>query len=306
MQKHNQKLFSNFDGLPLAVTIIAPEKDEKLKGIFQICHGMAEHRNRYIPFMKFLASNGYVCVIHDHRGHRESIKSKEDLGYFYELTANAIVEDAYQITQFIKEQYPTLPVYLLGHSMGSLVVRTYLKKDDQIIDKLIVCGPPAENKAAGIGIWLAKIISYFKGEHYRSPLLQKLAISGYEKKFQEESANSWIVSQKEVVKAYDADEKCGFTFTANGFLNLFTLMKNTYSKKGWKASHLDLPIFFIAGAEDPVIGSPTQFKKAQEFLKKIGYTQIQAKLYPGKRHEILNEDIRQEVYEDILHFLQAY
>ena len=97
---------SNYDGLNLGVTLVKPTNKEEIKGIFQICHGMAEHRKRYIPFMEWLADKGYICIIHDHRGHGDSIKEDEDLGYFYDERANAIVEDVYQITKYIKEQFP--------------------------------------------------------------------------------------------------------------------------------------------------------------------------------------------------------
>ena len=304
MEEIHQKIISTYDGLPLEMTILKPDCLLKVKGIFQICHGMAEHQKRYLSFMQFLVKSGYICVIHDHRGHGDSIKFAEDLGYFYDTTGKAIIEDAYQVTKYMKEHYPNLPIYLFGHSMGSMVVRNYIKSYDDEINKLIVCGPPCENKAAGIGVILAKWIMKVKGTHYRSPILQHLALSGYERSFKEESINSWIVSQKEVVKEYDVDEKCGFVFTTNGFLNLFLLMKNTYSKQNWKRNNLNLPILFIAGEEDPVIGNSFKFQKAQDFLKQIGYKNVRGKLYVGKRHEILNEDIKQQVYEDILHFIE--
>lgn len=295
---------SNYDGLNLGVTLVKPTNKEEIKGIFQICHGMAEHRKRYIPFMEWLADKGYICIIHDHRGHGASIKEDEDLGYFYDERANAIVEDVYQITKYIKEQFPNYPIYLFGHSMGSLVVRNYIKQYDDTIDKLIVCGSPSENKMASIAIGITKCLIKIKGDHYRSEFIQHMAFSSYEKKFKEESPNSWVVSQKEAVELYDADPKCGFIFTTNGFLNLFTLMKNTYSTKNWVRKHLDLPILFIGGEEDPVIGNPLKFEKAQKFLKNVGYKNIQGKLYKGKRHELLNEDIKEQVYIDILNWVE--
>ena len=124
------KIKSACDELMLDVLTIFPKGE--IKGIVQISHGMAEHKERYIPFMEFLSQNGYVTVIHDHRGHGKSIKAKKDLGYFYEEKAEYIVEDLHQITNFIKNKYPNQKVILLGHSMGSMLVRKYIKKYDGV------------------------------------------------------------------------------------------------------------------------------------------------------------------------------
>ena len=307
MKKINKTIKSNCDELPLAVTITVPDENIPVKGIVQISHGMAEHKERYYAFLEFLAGNGYIGVIHDHRGHGDSIKSNEDLGYFYDDTAKYIVKDVYQITKMIKEEYPDLPVYLFGHSMGSLIVRCYLKKYDDQIDKLIVCGSPSKNIGANFGLILAKMIEKFKGEKYRSKLMQKLTFSSYSKKFKEEKQdeNCWVSSNKENKKEYNEDKKCGYIFTLNGFQNLYKLVKNTYSNKHWEKKNLSLPILFIAGDEDPVIGNLQKWINAYEFLQKeIGYENISHKLYKGRRHELLNEDIKEKVYDDILEWIE--
>lgn len=119
-------LTSKQDGLKLHVLLMEPEQSPK--GIVQICHGMAEHKERYEPFMQMLCNNGYISVIHDHRGHGKSVKNAADLGYFYDDSGKAIIEDAHQVTTWMKERYgEELPYHLFGHSMGSLVVRCYLK-----------------------------------------------------------------------------------------------------------------------------------------------------------------------------------
>ncbi|MCI9177964.1 MAG: alpha/beta hydrolase [Clostridia bacterium] len=307
MKKIEKKLKSKCDGLELGITITTPEEKQAVKGIVQICHGMAEHRKRYLPFIEFLSSQGYICVIHDHRGHGESIKEKEDLGYFYEKNAVYIIEDLHQVTQYIKEQYPDLPVYLFGHSMGSLIVRCYLKRYDDEIDKLIVCGSPSNNPLAGIGIAVSKTIQLFKGDKYRSKLMQKLTFSSYAHKFKEEKKeeNCWISESKENKESYEKDENCGFIFTLNGFQNLYKLVQKTYSEKGWEKKNLELPIFFIAGDQDPVLGNLGKWVAAYEFLQnRIGYSNISHKLYKDKRHELLNEDIKEKVYQDILNWIE--
>lgn len=298
---------SKCDGLPIIMTITYPSKNVPVKGIFQISHGMAEHRKRYLHFMEFLTNEGYICVAHDHRGHGESTKLDEDLGYFYDKTGKYIIEDLYQVTKYIKNKYSDLPVYLFGHSMGSLVVRCYLKQYDNEIDKLIVCGSPSNNKMVGLGLGISKIIQLFRGDRYRSKFMQKLTFSSYSKKFKQEKKNKncWISENTETKDEYEKDKKCGYIFTINGFQNLYKLLQNTYSEKDWEKENLELPIFFIAGDKDPVLGNLSKWVNSYEFLQnRIGYKNIFHKLYKNKRHELLNEDIKEKVYLDILNWIE--
>ena len=126
-------LESHHDRLLLHGLVVRPEQ-EPCRGILQVAHGMCEHKERYLPFLQEMADHGYLCIIHDHRGHGESVRQPEDLGYFYPDGGTAIVSDLYQVTRWIREQYPELPLYLFGHSMGSLVVRCYLKRYPDVPD----------------------------------------------------------------------------------------------------------------------------------------------------------------------------
>lgn len=303
MEEKNIKIRSQSDGLDLDITIFIPQTE--IKGIVQISHGMAEHKERYFEFMKFLSGQGYLTIIHDHRGHGKSVKDKEDLGYFYDNTATYIVEDLYQITNYIKKLYPNKKVILFGHSMGSMVVRKYIKKYDKDIDKLIICGSPSKNPYAKMGLNLAKITEKIKNEKYRSRLIQNLAFGNYNKSFKEASSiNSWICKNQRIVQEYDKDELCGFLFTVNGFQNLFNLMIDIYDKKHWFLNNKELPIFFIAGSNDPVIINNKKWLESQDFLREIGYKNIRNRLYSGLRHEVLNEENKEEIYQDILKFIE--
>mgnify|MGYP002590410670 CR=1 FL=1 len=170
-------LSSKHDNLPLEVCIIAPKGTPR--GIVQFSHGMAEHKERYFDFMNFLAKNGYLCVIHDHRGHGASVKQPEDLGYFYTEDASAIADDLFQVTQWIKARYPGLPLMLFSHSMGTLVARNYLKQHDDAIEKMVLCGPPTQNALTPIGIGLAKLLIHLRGPARRSRLIQQLTFGAY-------------------------------------------------------------------------------------------------------------------------------
>ena len=291
---------SLFDGLTLSILILKPKG--KIKGIVQIAHGMAEHKERYFPFMEFLAKHGYIAVIHDHRGHGNSVKRKEDLGYFYTRDSAYIVDDLYQVTEYIKEKYPNLEVALFSHSMGTLVSRCYIEKYDKEIKKLILCGPPTKNNLVDIGILSAKLMILLNGEHHRSNLLQKLTFGSYNQGYKIE--NSWVCSDEHSVEQYNKDELCGYIFTNNGFLNLYQLMKQAYKKKNFKVQNERLSIFMIAGEKDPVIQSNKKFEQLKQFLNEVGYQKISTKLYSNRRHEILNGLSKEEVYQDVLEFLK--
>ena len=289
-----KKITSKQDGLKLEIAIMECDNP---KGIVQFSHGMAEHKERYFDFMQYLNERGYICVIHDHRGHGASVKSKNDYGYFYTENADYIVDDLFQVTEYACDMYPGLEVTLFSHSMGTLVARCYLKKYDGYINRLILCGPPTENSAASLGLALAKIIKPFYKDKKGNGLLNKMAFAGYE------SENRWLSKNAENVDQYEADELCGFLFTTNGFINLFQLMVKAFDKKDWKLTNSELPILMIAGQEDPVIQNKNKFEQLKQFLVSVGYKNVSSKLYPTLKHEILNEKENQMIYEDVYVFI---
>lgn len=290
---------SPFDGLMIETLLIAPK--ENIRGIVQLSHGMAEHKERYEDFMTYLAQNGFAAIINDHRGHGKSVKSQADLGYFYTLDTQAIVADLYAVSQIAKDKYPQLPLYLFSHSMGTLVSRLYLKKYDSEIDKLILCGPPTKNDAVNLAILLTKISLKLQGAKHRSKLLNYLAFNASNKKFGQ--PNYWLSSDLKEVEKYEQDPLCGYIFTNNGFFNLFLLMKEAFAEQNWQVKNSQLPILLIAGADDPIIQSESKFRQLELFLKQVGYQNTNGHLYENMRHELLNEKNKHLVYQDLLDFL---
>lgn len=295
-----EKLNSNKDNLELEIAIIEPKKAPK--GIVQISHGMAEHKERYYDFMQYLADNGYICVIHDHRGHGASVREDNHLGYFYTENIHYIVDDLYQVTEYIKDKYKGLDVILFSHSMGTLVSRNYLKKYDNKIKKVILCGPPTENKLAGIGLIIAKLTGIFYNENQPNKILDKITFGGYNRGLKEK--NEWICTNIDTVNEYNSDKLCGYIFTTNGFINLFKMMKGAFNSKAWRIKNANLEIFIIAGKDDPVIKNEAKFKDLVLFIKKLGYNNVSSKLYENKRHELLNEINNKIIYKDILDFIE--
>ena len=306
MQKREFTLQSKYDNLALSCAEYAAEgvTQTNAKGVVQIVHGMCEYKERYEGFIDYLTQNGYIVFAHDHRGHGGSVTANENLGYFGDKKGEAIVDDAALVTDEIRRLYPGLSVTLFGHSMGSLVVRAYIQKYEEKIDKLIVCGSPSKNSLAGFGLMLNGVISAFRGKKYRSRLMANASTGGGDDKFPGDGKNAWLTRDKTVVEKYNADEKCNFVFSCNGFSNLLHLVKNAYKKKKYPAKHSDLPIFFMAGADDPVIGSEKKWLEAQQFLRDVGYKNVTGKSYPKMRHEILNELGKEEVYADALAFIE--
>ena len=303
MVKKDFTVVSDYDGLSLKGLVYEPENSPK--GIVQLVHGMCEYKKRYEPFMEFLAQNGYIAACYDQRGHGDTVEKDTDFGWMNDCCGKAIVEDCVKVTKWLKSTYPDLPVTLLGHSMGSMVVRCYIREHDELIDKLIVCGSPASNPLAGVAVWLAKCIGFFRGERHRSEMLAFLSTGKGNEDFEKAGKGSWLTRDQAIVEAFHAHPRCAFTFTCNGFSNLFNLMKYTYKKKGYQVKNPSLPIHFVSGSEDAVLGDELKWFKSIEFLREVGYENVTGKLYEGFRHEIHNEIGREEVYQDLLAFVEA-
>lgn len=287
------------DDLTLGVDVTIPVSDAR--AIVHILHGMCEHKERYENFMMYLSAQGFICVCHDHRGHGESVKSSADLGYMYDGGAEALVEDVRTVAQWAKNRYPGLPLVVLGHSMGSMAARAFVRKYDAEVDGLIVCGSPSDNPVKGVGKLLAKFIGTIKGHHHRPQLLQQMSFGAFNRGFEQDGYHSaWVCSDREVLDAYHNDPLCQYVFTANGFYNLLSLMQACYAKKGWVLSKPELPIWFISGADDPCRTSNKAFNQSVVAMRKLGYKYVSSKTYPDMRHEILNETEKQVVWDDVV------
>ena len=266
---------------------------------------MSEHKERYLPFMEYLAKLGYVTVIHDHRGHGKSVKFQEDLGFTYGGGAQAMLQDIRTVNRKIHVRYPELPVILMGHSMGSLAVRAFIAEHDSCVDMLIVCGSPSYNTAMPLGVGIAKLEKTLFGSRHRSKLIEAMSFGAGVAKFRKDkTCTAWICSDPKVAREYEESELCGFTFTDDAYLALFELMKRAYDVEHFSCTNPKMPVLFVSGAEDPCLINVRHFAKTVKAMRHAGYRDVKGKLYPGMRHEILNEIGKEQVYHDIAVYMR--
>lgn len=281
------------------------EERQKYRGVIQLVHGMEEHIGRYEDFAKLLISQGYIVVGHDHLGHGNSVKSEEDLGYFAKENGwEHLVEDVHILQNQVAKEYPELPYIIFGHSMGSLVTRTYLTKYQDNLAGVILSGTSGQKAGLFIGQLLTKLIMLVKGDRYRSKLLEYLITGSFNKKFKPNRTKSdWITRDEEQIEKCQKDPKCGFNFTTNGYLNL---LKGSYylSKQNHINKTVDLPMLFISGDKDPVGGMSKGVIRVTNMLQKAGLKQVEIRLFKDARHELLNELNRDEVCYVVLNWLK--
>lgn len=303
---------SGTDNLPICVLRIEPENPDDIRGIVQLIHGKNEHKGRYTAFMRFLASNGYLTIINDHRGHGESIIDPEDRGYFYRGGTAALVEDIHEITLDVKKYAAEkcgrndLPVTLLGHSMGSLAARCYIRKYDADISKLCLTGSPSRSDKIKQGLRVVRLLKAIEGKRSRSPLAKKLIMGvSYERKFKHEGLkNAWTNSERAAVIEHNNDPLCRFNFTLNGYEEMLKMAMLAYTGD-YTPKNPDMPVRFFSGTDDPCALSQQKFVEAMRLMKNIGYTNVRCLLYKDMRHDILREKNKLRVYEDILRFIES-
>jgi len=278
----------------------------EVKGVVQIIHGIAEYVERYDDFANYLNSCGYLVVAEDHMGHGKSIGKGTTQGYFAGGWF-AAVADSYQLLQMTKAEFPELPYILFGHSMGSFMTRTILAKyPESGIAAAVICGTgwmsPAVLQAGKLA---AEMVCKRKGERTADEKLNALVFSGYNARVEHpRTSYDWLNRDNRCVDAYVADPLCGFVPAAGLLRDMLTGIIHIQRKQTLSSMERSLPVFFIAGSDDPVGGYGKGVRKAAQAFRDAGMQRVDERIYPLCRHEIISELNREEVWEDVAQWIE--
>ena len=270
--------------------------------VLQIVHGMVEYIERYRSFAEFLNSKGFVVVGHDHIGHGESVSSPEEWGIMHaKHPSDIMVEDIYANYKLTKQAYPSLPYFIMGHSMGSYMTRKCLAG-------AIIMGTGTEASGTiNAGLAFINFLSFFHSDAYRSTMVRDMTYSAPYKQYDCTGAtpdNSWLTKDVEIVKKYYSDPKCTYTFSLGAYRGLVESTKYDNDPANIAKMKKDLPVFFVSGACDPVGNMGKGVEAARDKFVAAGMQDVSLKLYDNDRHEILNETDREVVYEDLYAWMQ--
>ena len=303
----NEFTFLSADGkTPIHAVEWLPEG--QVRAVLQISHGVAEYILRYEPFAEYLTARGFAVVGHDHLGHGQSVAEGSARLYFGPKGSwNWVVDDIDRRRNLAKEKFPQVPYFLLGHSMGSFLARTYLIRYPGAVDAVVIMGtgqmPPAV--IAG-GMAVAAEEARRVGEDQVSPLVDKLSFDAYNKRFAPNRTGfDWLSLNQDNVDRYIADPLCGGNASTGLFREMLGGLSFIAKPQNLKRMNLNIPVLFISGEMDPVGDCGKGVQRAYESFRKAGVRDVSLKLYPELRHEILNETCRETVYDDIYQWLAA-
>ena len=288
--------------------VILWEPESEVKAVVQISHGMIEMIERYEDFALFLNKHGYAVIGNDHLGHGLTAGNDRDLGYFCPKNMSAtVVADLHRVTKYAKKKYIDKPYILLGHSMGSFMARRYIMTYGNEINAALIVGTGSQRKTRLFsGKLVANILKVIVGDRYRTKLLKMIAFGTFQKRISNPQTQSdWISRDENIVDFCVWNKYCNFIFTVNGYRTLFDVL--TYIQKYSNIEKIpkDLPLYFMAGGQDPVGHYSKDVIRIADLYKKAGIHDISLKIYPDDRHEILNELDKAEVYSDIISWLET-
>lgn len=279
------------DGLLLSVAIFPVDQP---RGLVQIIHGAKEHKARYFHFARFLQDEGFAVILSDNRGHGESVNEEFPLGFMKGF--EPVIRDQELVTNQIKSMYPGVPLYLLGHSLGSVFARLYLKENDSEIKKLILSGTVNYVPGVSFGIALGKTVALVSGQKGYNRFLERLSLKN-------QKDDLWISVSEENLKKYRKDPLCQYEYKNQAVITIFEAVREMQRLHKYKCNNPDLRILNISGEGDPITGGAKGLRHSIRTLEKIGYSDIENTVYPNMNHEVLNEDDKEIVYNDLLQFL---
>ena len=284
------------------------DADVDISATLLIVHGMAEHSGRYSDFAQFLADNGIAVATYDHLGHGQTVKTEADLGFFGdEHPVQSLLKDVIVMADSLKARHPNVPHFVLGHSMGSFIVRNVLKHHARNFSGAILMGTADANPLTKVLLPINKLLAKVAPRQPNtifSNVMNKVLNSQLSDR-DSSSQFAWLSENTANIAAYEADPKTGFDFTNNGFMTLFTLM-NTGLNKGWATTIAkDFPMLFVSGEDDPIGEMGKGIRKIVSRLNKQKFSRVDTQLYPNMRHEVLHETDHKVVYQDLLAWIKS-
>ena len=288
--------------------VVLWEPEAEVKAVVQLSHGMIEMIERYEDFALFLNKHGYAVIGNDHLGHGLTAGNDSDLGYFCPENMSAtVVADLHRVTKCAKKRYKNKPYFLLGHSMGSFMARRYLMTYGMDLDGAVLCGTGSQSRAVlAAGRVVSNVLKLLLGDRFRSRLLKMNAFSSYQRRIPNPRTKSdWLTRDETIVDFCVGNKYCNYIFTVNGYRTLFEVLSFIQKPQNIARIPKELPIYFLAGEQDPVGNYGRSVNRIAAAYKKAGIKEVTLKLYPEDRHEILNELDKAQVYDDILAWLEA-
>lgn len=273
------------------------------KAVLQLVHGIAEHIGRYDRFARFMSDHGYLVCAEDHLGHGNTPKNAEDLGYTADKDGWVKMTDNVRaLHERITPQYPGIPYFILGHSMGSFLTRSYLIRYPGTVDACALLGTGQQPESVlKAGLAACRLEQIRLGKRGRSKLLQSLCFGAYNSQFKPNRTESdWVCSVDEVVDAYIADPFCQVMPTVTLMRDMLTGIRFNQQTENLAKMDKTTPVFFLSGDQDPVGSNGKGVRAAYQSFLDAGCSHVRLKLYPGGRHEMLNEHNWQDVYDELL------
>ncbi|MEY9093408.1 alpha/beta fold hydrolase [Paenibacillus sp. RC84] len=293
--------------MPVFVYRWEPERGTPLRGVVQIAHGMAEHALRYKRFAEKLTARGYIVYASDHRGHGRTAAHKNDLGYPGPDGFAGMTDDMIDLGRRIHEEQGGLPLYLIGHSMGSFLSQKVMYRAPQLYAGVALLGTNGPKGAIlKAGILLAKMLVSRSGDRVRSRFLSHTALGSFNRPFRPNRTEfDWLSTDEAEVDKFVKDPLCGYICTTGFFKDFFIHLSDIHLKRHMRSIPKHLPVLLLAGDKDPVGGQGKGVRRLAALYRKLGLEQVDCKLYENKRHEILNEVNREEVMEDVISWLDS-
>ncbi len=277
------------------------DPDRKWKGVLQLVHGMMEHIGRYQEFAEYMAENGYYVIGHDHLGHGYSVSDVEELGCVSKEGARQWLKDIEIVHRMGRACAPGLPYIILGHSMGSFLVRRYLIYAGKRVDGAVIMGTGQQNRLTlKIGLGAVALEGLRVGDRGCSTLLDNMACSGYAKKYPDNAKNgSWVSRDPQTAIRSAQDNRMNFRFTVNAYRALFQTIEEIVDPRRVARMPKELPLLVLSGGDDLVGACGKGIRRFERMLKTVGMKKVTCVLYPKNRHELLNELDKELVYQDI-------